>query len=172
MALVRIARIAALILALGAVAAGAQEAQQGLPLARFEHWDVHVVNPPTGKVCFVASRPTASQPQGVLRSEILFMVSKRPQDNVTNEAYAQMGYPLAGEVTVAIDGGDPFAMTLVVEEGAWLPTDLDDDRLTAAMRRGRTMVVRGRSTRGTNTTDTYSLQGVTAALDRAARECQ
>jgi hypothetical protein len=33
------------------------------------------------------------------------------------------------------------------------------------------MVVRGTSTRGTNTTDTYSLSGVTAAMDAIDAAC-
>ena len=33
------------------------------------------------------------------------------------------------------------------------------------------MIVKGTSSRGTDTTDTYSLLGITAALNRAAQEC-
>ena len=36
---------------------------------------------------------------------------------------------------------------------------------------GAEMVVQGRSTRGTLTTDKYSLAGISAALDRAQKEC-
>lgn len=39
------------------------------------------------------------------------------------------------------------------------------------MRRGRTMTVQGESRRGTISTDVYSLSGVTAAIDSAARAC-
>jgi len=34
------------------------------------------------------------------------------------------------------------------------------------------MVVRGKSTRGTNTKDTYSLSGITAAMGAIDKECR
>ena len=40
------------------------------------------------------------------------------------------------------------------------------------MRQGDTAVVQGKSSRGTMTTDTYSLKGLSEALDRIAKECQ
>jgi hypothetical protein len=66
---IRLASAAALLLlaVLGAMA------QDGLPLARFQFWDLHVLN--GGRVCVVASRPTDAQPTNVIRGEILFMIS-------------------------------------------------------------------------------------------------
>ncbi|MGV8840846.1 MAG: invasion associated locus B family protein [Bauldia sp.] len=147
----------------------AATAQNGTPVANFQYWDVHAITTAQGRICFVASRPTDARtdPPGRARSEVLFMVTIG-----TNETYAQMGYPLApeSEVLVTVDGGESFTM-FVEGEGAWLPSRVEDDLLVAAMRGGTEMVVRGRSARGTNTTDTYSLRGITAALERAAREC-
>ena len=45
-------------------------------------------------------------------------------------------------------------------------------RLVAAMKKGRRMVVKGTSSRGTLTTDTYSLNGFSAALRSARRACR
>ena len=41
----------------------------------------------------------------------------------------------------------------------------------AALKAGTTLVVRGTSQRGTNTTDTYSLRGVTAAMTEIDKAC-
>ena len=41
-----------------------------------------------------------------------------------------------------------------------------------AMKRGTEMVVRGISSRGTRTTDTYSLSGVTAAMNEIDKACK
>ena len=43
--------------------------------------------------------------------------------------------------------------------------------LVEAMKKGTKMTVTGTSQRGTVITDTYSLSGVTAALDAIAKEC-
>jgi len=40
------------------------------------------------------------------------------------------------------------------------------------MRAGLTMVVKGTSSRGTLTTDTYSLRGFTAAYDAMQKACE
>ena len=40
------------------------------------------------------------------------------------------------------------------------------------MQKGTRMTVVGKSRRGTVTTDTYSLSGISAALDAIAKECQ
>ena len=54
---------------------------------------------------------------------------------------------------------------------AWVEVKADEKRLVAAMRRGSQMTVEGISERGTTTTDTYSLAGVSAALARIDRAC-
>ena len=146
-------------------------AQDGQPLERFDNWDLHVFDGPNGKICVVASQPSDSRPTNVLRDPVLFMVTDWPTDGIQNEIQAQMGYPLATEVSVTVDDGPTFTMTNVVNEDAWLSSAVEDDLLTAAMKRGRTMVVRARSTRGTDTIDTFSLIGISRALARSAEEC-
>ncbi|MBN8965564.1 MAG: hypothetical protein J0H89_09345 [Rhizobiales bacterium] len=48
----------------------------------------------------------------------------------------------------------------------------EEGRLVEAMRKGADMVVKATTSRGTQTTDTFSLKGATQALDRAAQECK
>lgn len=146
-------------------------AQEGEPFARFQSWDLHILDGPQGHICVVASRPIESLPTNVVRSAITFMITDWPTEGTQNEVHVQMGYPLATDVTVTVDDAATFTMTIVDDEGAWLPTEVEDNLLTEAMMRGRTMVVRARSTRGTDTVDTYSLFGITAAMARAAEEC-
>jgi invasion protein IalB len=40
-----------------------------------------------------------------------------------------------------------------------------------AMRKGAELVIKSVSGHGTKTTDTYSLKGISQALDRVAQEC-
>ena len=57
------------------------------------------------------------------------------------------------------------------KDSAWVETPSQEADLIAAMRKGKAMTVEGTSRRGTVSTDTYSLSGVTAALDAIAKEC-
>ena len=54
---------------------------------------------------------------------------------------------------------------------AWTMGEADDAALVAAMKAGVDMVVRGKSERGTDTKDTYSLLGFTAAYDAIGQAC-
>jgi invasion protein IalB len=56
-------------------------------------------------------------------------------------------------------------------DGAWIKNAAEEPQLVEAMRKGADMIVKGMSTRGTHTTDTYSLKGISNALDRVAKEC-
>jgi invasion protein IalB len=147
-------------------------AQDGEPVARYEYWDVHVVDGPDGKTCFIASQPIDSQPTDVVRSPILFTISNGA-GYTPNQVHVEMGYPLDSPVSIKVDDELTFTMTFGWDgtEGAWFQTDVENDLLVEAMQRGRSMVVTARSTRGTDTTDTYSLYGVTDALARSAEEC-
>ena len=147
--------------------------QEGLPIARYDFWDVHVRETPDGTICVVASNPQTQRPTNVVRSEILFTVTNGAA-YIADEIHVEMGYPLNSPVSVNINDGPTFTLGWgwVGTEGAWFDNDVENEILIAAMKRGRSMVVSAVSTRGTNTTDTYSLYGITAALARAAEECQ
>ncbi len=56
-------------------------------------------------------------------------------------------------------------------EAAWLYKE-HEGGFVDAMKRGTEMVVRGISSRGTRTTDTYSLSGVTAAMNEIDKACK
>ena len=72
------------------------------------------------------------------------------------------GYPYrdGSTVEVSIDGDQRFTL-YTGGENAWSYPE-DQAQLIAAMRAGIDMVVKGTSSRGTLTTDTYSLRGFTA----------
>ena len=55
---------------------------------------------------------------------------------------------------------------------AWAVGDDGDKALIAAMKAGKSMVVKGTSSRGTLTTDTYSLSGFTAAYNAIDQACK
>ena len=47
----------------------------------------------------------------------------------------------------------------------------DEQKLIEAMKKGSKLVVKATSTRGTQTTDTYSLNGLSQAMDAIATAC-
>lgn len=164
-------RLASLVLILS-VATGAAAQETAQRVETYNDWSVYVANGANGRVCFAVSQPVETEPTGVNRDAIYFMLSTWPIGNVSNEASIIIGYPFATEstVTVTVDGTDNFEF-FTLNDGAWLRDLTQENALIVAMQRGIEMVVRGRSQRGTDTTDRYSLRGVTAAINRVAQEC-
>ncbi|SIS84685.1 hypothetical protein SAMN05421759_104265 [Roseivivax lentus] len=107
----------------------------------------------------------------VTRGEILLMVFFRPEASVSGQVAFTGGYPFADGSTVNVNiSGTEFEL-FTEGEWAWPATPQDDARLVTAMKRGADAVVTARSSRGTQTKDTFSLLGFTAAVEDAERRC-
>ena len=158
-----------------AAAIAVAPAQAATSIGTFKQWGAYTSSDSNGKMCFVASQPQDSkyQPDNVSsRDPVFFMVTSIPAKNIRNEASTIIGYPFADnvKVTVEIDGDDKFTM-FTEKDSAWIEDPTQESGLIAAMKGGVRMTVIGQSRRGTLTTDTYSLSGVTAALEAIAKEC-
>ena len=160
--------------ALGAwLPAATGEAAEPKQLGAFNSWKAFVVTDGKAKHCFVYSEPSREEGRYDRRGKVSVSISHRTQDKVRNEISFSAGYAYKpeSEVEVLIDGKQRF--TLFVDgEAAWAPDDATDTALRKAIEAGSTMTVKGRSSRGTLTTDTYSLSGTSAALARIDRECR
>jgi hypothetical protein len=163
----RAVRAACLITMISATPALGQEVAL---LEKFNDWSAYAAtgNP---KVCFAVAKPKDIHPKAVKRGPIFFYISRWPGDNVVNEVSIKMGYPFAeGAKVTATIGGDKFEL-FTKDEGAFVEKPETETKLIEAMKAGSTMKVEGRSARGTDTRDTYSLSGLSDALERAAKEC-
>ncbi len=138
----------------------------------YKDWAVYVNASSAKKTCFAISRPKDMQPKGVNRGDVFFYVSSWPGDKVSNEISINIGYPLDGEsAPSAIIGSDQFNL-FAEGDKAFIADENIEVKLVKAMQKGSTLVVKGRSKRGTATTDKYSLLGISAALKRVSAECK
>ena len=92
------------------------------------------------------------------------MLAKHPGQQGNLEPQFTVGYPFAdnSKVTLNIDG-KTFSM-FTKENNAWMENPAEEATVVAAMRAGSKMSVSGQSRRGTQTSYSYSLSGVTASL--------
>lgn len=108
----------------------------------------------------------------VRRGDILLFVTYRPGSGAKGEISFTGGYPFAPGSTVNVDiGGTKFEL-FTDGEWAWPANAQDDASLLASMKRGSTAVLTARSARGTQTKDTFSLSGFTAAMSDAETRCK
>jgi hypothetical protein len=143
-------------------------------LGQYGIWGAYMASPGGKKVCFVLAKPTASEtnPPNRPRNPVYMFISTRPADKVTNEVSLVVGYPFKGgtEATAQV-GGTSFAL-YTQQDGAWIKNATEEAKMVDAMRGGDNAVIKGVSAKGTQSTDTFSLKGVSQALDRTAQECK
>ncbi|MFN4090971.1 MAG: invasion associated locus B family protein [Alphaproteobacteria bacterium] len=165
----RAALLAATMLCLGA--AGTAHAEDPRFIGDFGAWAAYTYTIDGAQVCYIASKPTASRGDYERRGDVFALVTHRMADGVIGEVSVVAGYEYqADNFPRAQIGGDTFEM-FARGDTAWLRAD-EDTRMVAAMRRGTEMVVTGTSSRGTNTTDTFSLMGFTRAHEAITRVCR
>ncbi len=141
-------------------------------LGTHKDWTAVKVSENGQTYCYMISAPQDTNPKGVRRGAINFFVSKVPSTKAT-EINVQMGYPLAekssGSSLSARIGSTDIGFTTQHQDG-WAPAGKVNS-LISAMKKGSKMTVKGKSRRGTNTTDVYSLSGFTAAYNAISKAC-
>ncbi len=147
-------------------------AQNPTMLGTFKYWTAWKSTDANGPICYISSQPQDSKPTNVNRGDIYFLVIHRKGLGTKNEVQTLVGYPLKenSEPSAIIDG--KVYKMLVEGSAAWLASAEDEPAFVDGMKRGAELIVKGTSKRGTNTTDTYSLSGVTAAMNEIDKACK
>ncbi len=149
--------------------------EQSNRVAAETDWAVFQGNEP--KECWAVTAPkeTVNTRDGnvvsVRRGDILLFVTYRPEQNISGEVSFTGGYPFADGSTATLDiGGTTFEL-FTEGEYAWPATPADDQKIVTAIKRGSDATVTARSSRGTQTKDTFSLLGATSMIEEAEKLC-
>lgn len=153
---------------LGGAAALAQEPR---PLGEFQDWAAYTYVSDSGPVCYIVSKPVDWEPKNVNRGPVFFLVTHRPSERARNEVNTIIGYPFRENSTATVTVGDASFELFTSGDGAWAESADRDRQIVEAMKAGSTMRLTGTSWRGTQTTDRYSLSGVTAAMKKIDEAC-
>lgn len=150
---------------------------QAALLGQYGDWGAYAASPGGRKVCFALSKPTSQQDNPPNRrtsaNPVYMFVSTRPEEKVTNEVSLLVtGYAFKpnSEATMTVGSGG-FPM-YTQNDGAWVKNAAEEAKLVDTMRKGADVVVKATTSKGTQTTDTFSLKGISQALDRVAQECK
>jgi invasion protein IalB len=143
-------------------------------IGQYGTWGAYTATPGGKKVCFALAKPSASKtnPPNRPRDPAYAFVSTRPAEKVINEVSIMIGYTLkpGSESTLEV-GGAAYSM-YTQGDGLWIKNAAEEDRMVEAMRKAADVTVKGVSSKGTETTDTFSLKGLSQALDRLAQDCR
>ena len=147
-------------------------AQEANFLGEFEEWEAFKEFNGGKPVCYMGTKPIKAIGKYKKRGDNYVLVTHRPAEKSFGVVSVRAGYKFkkASEAIVSIgihnfnlftDGGHAFAFE-----------NKDDFALIMAMKKGTNMIIKGTSSRGTKTTDTYSLKGVTAAWKAINKACK
>jgi invasion protein IalB len=143
-------------------------------LGQYGDWGAYSALPSGKKVCFAIAKPASSEtnPPGRPRNPTFMFISTRPADKVTNEVSIIIGYPFKPGTEASVDVGSTDYALYTQQDGAWIKNATEEAQMVDAMRGGQTAVVKGTSAKGTESTDNFSLRGLSQALDRVAQDCK
>lgn len=173
MILMRVLGRAALLISMTAMAGAAfAQAKDPTPLGESGDWAAYAYKAKGGKVCYIVSQPKGSAPKNAKRDPVFFLITHRPGQSVRNEVSTIIGYPFKKDTNVEVAVDEANFTLFSNGDGAWADTRDKDKKVVAAMKKGKAMTVKGTSERGTETTDTYSLRGISGALDKIEAACK
>jgi invasion protein IalB len=140
-------------------------------LASYGDWGVFVAQGEKSKTCYALATPKERAPAGLKRDPAYVFISSRPGENVREETSIIMGFPVKeGSAARAEIGGTGFDL-VAKGPNAWIKNQAEEPQFVDALKKGSKLIVKAPSLKGHVTTDSYSLAGLSQALDRVEKEC-
>ena len=149
-------------------------AAQPVQMLAEKDWVAYRVDEDGKRTCFISSVPTnsAGDYDPTNRGETRVYVSHGPVPEERNVVQFLAGYKHKKQTDVKVTI-DKSTFTLFTLEGrSYAESEEDDIAMIKAMKRGSKMKVVGISSRGTKTTDTYSLAGFTKTKNLIDKTCK
>lgn len=160
-----------LVLLFAAVASAPALAQGIERLGDFGDWSAFQFTENGNKACYMASQPKKAEGDYKKRGDVYAIVTHRPGEKLRDEVSILAGYSYKDGSAAQVAIGDQTFELFTQGDGAWAKDKNADQALVKAMIKGSSMVVKGTSSRGTETVDTYSLTGFTKAYEAIGKAC-
>ena len=138
----------------------------------FDAWTQYSHTGAPGDICFITSHPRETKPAEVQRDRAYFYVSSWAKDVIKTQVSVLLGYDLQDDSEITVSIGNRSFKLFAKDDKAFVGDATAELQLIDAMKRGSFMNVIAKTKDGVTTTDTYSLIGVTAAINSLASGCQ
>jgi hypothetical protein len=142
-------------------------------LGSYGEWGAYAAQNGRSRTCYALGQPRERTPKAKLKDASAYIfISTRPAENIHNEVAINLGYPTKdGSAAIADIDGDSSEL-ITKGTNAWVKDQSREREFVGAMRGGAKLIVKAASSKGTSTTDSYSLKGLSDALARAVQECK
>jgi hypothetical protein len=154
------------------MSAASLQAGQPEQVATYQDWMVFTYGSGSDRICYAVTEPEDVSPASANHGDVFFSVATWRSGAATNQPSFMAGYQLedGSEPSVRV-GSDRWEMFAADKEG-FIESARQEERLIDAMRRGREMRVSATSARSTATNYTFSLLGISKALERVEEACK
>ncbi|MBX9895465.1 MULTISPECIES: invasion associated locus B family protein [unclassified Nitrosomonas] len=150
---------------------GSVQAAEPKLLGQHGDWAAYMFMENNSKVCYMVSQPKKSEGNYTKRGDVYALVTHRPSEKSTNVFSYIAGYPYKPGSDATVTVNNQSFRLFTQDDSAWAPDQATDNKITDAIKRGNSLVVKGASARGTSTVDTFGLSGSTAAHKAISAEC-
>jgi invasion protein IalB len=124
------------------------------------------------KTCYALASPKERAPSTLKRDQAYVFISNRPSENVRNEVSIIMGFAMKDNSEAKAEIGNASYDLIAKGTNAWVKNPAQETQFIDAMKKGAKLTIKTASSKGSQTTDSYSLAGISQALDRVQKECQ
>lgn len=160
------------ILAVFAVLISSPASAQGTNVVKtFSAWTLYSHKGVPGDICFITSQPRETKPAEVQRERAYFYISSWRKDGIRSQVSVLLGYDLADQASISVKIGSRTFKLFAKNDKAFVGDATSELQLIDAIKRGNFMTVTAKTKDGTQTIDTYSLIGATAAVNSLATGC-
>ncbi|AEQ53258.1 invasion associated locus B family protein [Pelagibacterium halotolerans] len=132
-------------------------------LGEHNAWSAYATTESAGQICFVLSRPTATEPTPAGFTEAYFYITHRPAQGIRSEINVVSGYQFEPQSMATLTVGSQNFELFTEGDAAWMAEPGQSETAVQAIRAGSTMSVTGTSADGQSVRQSFSLSGATAA---------
>jgi len=149
----------------------ARSAEDLKSIGKFKDWETFTVTENDNKICFAQSIPILRAPKKFERNPSRLFINFRPTEDIKDEVSATSGYTFQKEKIVKAKTGKKTYDFFSQEEFAWILDTEEEQRFIQAMKKASRVMIIGRTEKGKQTIDHYSLMGFTKAYNTAKKNC-
>jgi len=149
----------------------ARSAEDLESIGEFKDWETFTVTENDNKICFAQSIPILRAPKKFERNPSRLFITFRPSEDMKDEVSATSGYTFQKEKIVKAKTGKKTYDFFSQEEFAWILDTEEEQKFVKAMKKASRVMIIGRTEKGKQTIDHYSLMGFTKAYNTAKKNC-
>ena len=149
----------------------ARSAEDLKSIGKFKDWETYTVTENNNKICFAQSIPILRAPKKFERNPSRLFITFRPTEDIKDEVSATSGYTFQKEKIVKAKTGKNTFDFFAQEDFAWILDIEVEQKFIQAMKKASRVMIIGRTDKGKQTIDHYSLMGFSKAYNTAKKNC-